>query len=295
MSTSSAVTYTSISSEARSWSIPNEDPYEEAARQALEQALPFPDYVPDPIELEDHVPVYIPKLVYPEYLAPSDDEIPIEDQPLPADALPIALSPGYISNSDPEEDEEDPTDEGDNNDNESFDDEDDAVKEDEEDEEHLSPTDSIVVASPAIDHAPSAKETKPFETDEFAATPPPPLAYRITSRMFVRPQTPIPFPSEEVVARLLALPTPPPSPLTVLSSPLPQILSPPMSSPLPPPFLPSPIRPPYTRAAMTQMRAAVPSTYHLLLPARTPPLLPIPLHAPSTCCKDDILEADMSL
>ncbi|GKE95734.1 hypothetical protein Tco_1580589, partial [Tanacetum coccineum] len=165
----------------------------------------------------------------------------------------------YISNSDPEEDEEDleedPTDEGDNNDNESFDD-DDAVREDEEDEEeeeHLSPTDSIVVASPAINHAPSAKETKPFETDESAATPPPPLAYRITSRMFVRPQTPIPFPSEEVVARLLALPTPPPSPLTPLSSPLPQILSPPMSSPLPPPFLPSPIRPPHTRIPRSTM------------------------------------------
>nr|GFC00475.1 hypothetical protein [Tanacetum cinerariifolium] len=30
------------------------------------------------------------------------------DQPLPADALPTALSPGYIVDSDPEEDEEDP-------------------------------------------------------------------------------------------------------------------------------------------------------------------------------------------
>ncbi|GJS41489.1 hypothetical protein Tco_0566532 [Tanacetum coccineum] len=35
--------------------------------------------------------------------------------------------------------------------------------------------------------------------------------------------TPIPFPFEEEVARLLALPTPPPSSLTPLSSPLPQI------------------------------------------------------------------------
>nr|GEX22547.1 reverse transcriptase domain-containing protein [Tanacetum cinerariifolium] len=33
---------------------------------------------------------------------------PIEDQPLPNDALPTALSPGYIADSDPEEDEEDP-------------------------------------------------------------------------------------------------------------------------------------------------------------------------------------------
>ncbi|GKD10215.1 hypothetical protein Tco_1189900 [Tanacetum coccineum] len=36
MSADSAVTYTSVHSEARSWSIPSEDPYEEAARQLLE-------------------------------------------------------------------------------------------------------------------------------------------------------------------------------------------------------------------------------------------------------------------
>ncbi|GJV09434.1 hypothetical protein Tco_1347090 [Tanacetum coccineum] len=33
MSADSAVTYTSVHSEARSWSIPSEDPYEEAAKQ----------------------------------------------------------------------------------------------------------------------------------------------------------------------------------------------------------------------------------------------------------------------
>ncbi|GKA82877.1 hypothetical protein Tco_0789625, partial [Tanacetum coccineum] len=108
-------TYTSISSEARSWSIPTEDPYEEAARQALEQASPPPSpaYVPDPMELEDHVPVYVPEHVYPEYLALPDDEIPMEDQPLPADTSPIALSPSYIADSDPEEDPADfPADRG---------------------------------------------------------------------------------------------------------------------------------------------------------------------------------------
>ncbi|GJV03834.1 putative reverse transcriptase domain-containing protein, partial [Tanacetum coccineum] len=99
---------TSISSEARSWSIPTEDPYEEAVRQALEQESPSPEYVPDPIELENHVPVYVPEPDYPEYLASSDDDIPVEYQPLPADASPVALSPGYIADSDLEEDEEDP-------------------------------------------------------------------------------------------------------------------------------------------------------------------------------------------
>ncbi|GJZ76069.1 hypothetical protein Tco_0640534 [Tanacetum coccineum] len=68
MSADSAVTYTSVHSEARSWSIPSEDPYEEAARQLLEQAPRSPEYVPDPMELEDHVPVYIPEPEHPEDL-----------------------------------------------------------------------------------------------------------------------------------------------------------------------------------------------------------------------------------
>ncbi|GJX59389.1 hypothetical protein Tco_0290779 [Tanacetum coccineum] len=46
-------------------------------------------------------------------------------------------------------------------------------------------------------------------------------------------------------------------------------------------------------AAMTQMRATAPSTYHPLLPSGTPPLLPIPLPAPSTSRRADIPEADM--
>ncbi|GJZ71342.1 putative reverse transcriptase domain-containing protein [Tanacetum coccineum] len=61
---------------------------------------------------------------------------------------------------------------------------------------------------------------------------------------------------------------------------------------LPPSFLPSLIRPPSTRAAMTHMRAAAPSTYHPLLSSGTPPLLPIPLPAPSTSRRVNIPEAD---
>ncbi|GKB67058.1 hypothetical protein Tco_0928470, partial [Tanacetum coccineum] len=42
----------------------------------------------------------------------SDEEIegPMKDKPLSADASPTALSPGYIDDSDPEEDKEDPAD-----------------------------------------------------------------------------------------------------------------------------------------------------------------------------------------
>ncbi|GKF43016.1 hypothetical protein Tco_0126358, partial [Tanacetum coccineum] len=57
-------------------------------------------------------------------------------------------------------------------------------------------------------------------------------------------------------------------------------------------FLPLLIRPPRTRAAMAQMRAAAPSTYHPLLPSKTPSLLPIPLPAPSTSRRADIPKAD---
>ncbi|GKD88382.1 hypothetical protein Tco_1363889, partial [Tanacetum coccineum] len=56
----------------RSWSIPSEDPYEEAARQLLEQAPRSPKYVP-----EDHVLVYIPEPEHPEDLVPAEDEAPI--------------------------------------------------------------------------------------------------------------------------------------------------------------------------------------------------------------------------
>ncbi|GKD27260.1 hypothetical protein Tco_1233474 [Tanacetum coccineum] len=79
------------------------------------------------------------------YHIASDEELeaPIEDQPLPANASPTTISPGYIANFDPEEDEEDPVDHpvdgGDNDDNESSDDDDDDDEdgEDEEEEEHL--------------------------------------------------------------------------------------------------------------------------------------------------------------
>ncbi|GKD71014.1 hypothetical protein Tco_1325104, partial [Tanacetum coccineum] len=71
------------------------------------------------------------------------------------------------------------------------------------------------------------------------------------------------------VDKLLAIPTPPSSPLTSLSSPLPRIPSPPfpVSSPLlisPPPLPISPSHPLGFRAAMIRLRAESPSTSHPL-------------------------------
>ncbi|GJX73174.1 hypothetical protein Tco_0311769 [Tanacetum coccineum] len=99
----------------------------------------------------------------------SDEELEasMEDQPLPTDASPTALSPGYIADSNPEEDEEDPeedpadylADGGDNDDNESSndDDDDDDIEKDEdeeEEEEHLAPADPFDV--PTDDPIPSS-------------------------------------------------------------------------------------------------------------------------------------------
>ncbi|GKB70900.1 hypothetical protein Tco_0932312 [Tanacetum coccineum] len=65
-----------------------------------------PAYVPDPMELDEHVPVYVPEPEHSEYHAPSDD-IQIEDQPYVNDASPAAESPGYIADSDSMEEDTD--------------------------------------------------------------------------------------------------------------------------------------------------------------------------------------------
>nr|GFA24689.1 hypothetical protein [Tanacetum cinerariifolium] len=167
-----------------------EDPYVEVALQAP----PSPDYVPGP----EH----------------ADDEIVAEDQPYAEDASPISQSPEYVPESDfeahpeddddedPEEDPVDyPADGGDDGD-----DEEESSEDDEEDE---------------MD-APSAEETEPFETDESAATPPPHPAYRMTARISIPALVPMPAWTDSEVVRLIAISSPPASPLSPWSSPPPQ-------------------------------------------------------------------------
>ncbi|GJT56897.1 hypothetical protein Tco_0991951 [Tanacetum coccineum] len=218
-SASSEVTYTSISShgDLLAWAM---DFFRLQEPESPEAAPASPDYVPG-LEEPEQAPLspdYIPGPEYLEYLAPSDEEVPIEDQPYAVADSPIALSPGYVADSDPEEDSEDgpvdyPADGGDSDDDDSSNDD----EEEEEEEEHLAPTDSVV--APIVDHVPSSEETEPFKTDKYAATPPSPPACRTTARISIRPETPMPFPSEEEVERLLSLPPPPPSPLISLSPP----------------------------------------------------------------------------
>nr|GFB97437.1 hypothetical protein [Tanacetum cinerariifolium] len=139
-------------------------------------------------------------------------------------------SPGYVPESDfemhpeddddedPEEDPVDyPADRGDDGDDEE------ESSEDEEDDEM---------------DAPSAEETEPFETDESAATPPPHPVYRTTARISIPAPVPMPAWTDSEVARLLAISSPPASPLSPWSSPPPQIPFPPLPSIL---SLPSPV------------------------------------------------------
>ncbi|GKG60132.1 hypothetical protein Tco_0609796, partial [Tanacetum coccineum] len=67
-----------------------------------EDAPTSPDCVPIPEEPEQAPlsPDYVLGPEYPEYLALSDKEVPVEDQPYVVVDLPIALSLGYVSDSD---------------------------------------------------------------------------------------------------------------------------------------------------------------------------------------------------
>ncbi|GJV61020.1 hypothetical protein Tco_1467120 [Tanacetum coccineum] len=289
----SGVTYTEIS-----------NTFEELSDIGLPRVVPSPDYIPGPEDPQSPpLPDYVPKPIYPEYMPQEDEVFPAEEQPLPAAASPTAQSPDYVLESDPEADPEEdddkdpeedpidyPVDGGDDGDDEegSLEDDDMDIKaDDEEEEEHPALADSVVVALPAMNQAPSAEETEPFETDESAATPPPHPAYRR-------------LPDSTLIS------TPPSSPLSPWSSPLLLIPSPPIpvSPPLPvsslvPVLCPlspaSPIRLLGYRAAMIWLRAEAASTSHSLpLPppiilSHTRPAAPSsgtpPLHLLSTAVK----------
>ncbi|GJS10500.1 putative reverse transcriptase domain-containing protein [Tanacetum coccineum] len=168
-------------------------------------------------------------------------------------------------------------------------DEDDEMDDEEAEEEHSAPAYPVVVALPAT--APSAEETEPFETDESAATPPPHPAYRMTARISIPEPLPVPAWSDSEVARLLAISSPPASPLSPWSSSPPQI---PLPVSPPPPVLtappPSPIRSLGYRAATIRMRAEAAATSDspplpppfILSPTRPDAPPPLPTSAPTS-------------
>nr|GEV90176.1 reverse transcriptase domain-containing protein [Tanacetum cinerariifolium] len=244
-------------------------------------APPSPDYIP---ELEaPPLPDYISGPEYPEYLPPADDVLPAEEQPLPAAILPTAESPGYIADSEPEmdpeeedgddeESEEDsidyPTSRGDDDANDDGDElsDDDANDEDEEEssdreeeeEEHLAPTVSAPALHSSILAFEESDETEPFEEGETAATPPP-FGYHVAARISVQPHILMPFRLELEVERLLAIPTPPLSPVSPTLYPLPPVLMPlPIFTPLPTSSFPLPLSIPSTSGSESIPEADIP-------------------------------------
>ncbi|GJT27217.1 hypothetical protein Tco_0907492, partial [Tanacetum coccineum] len=240
-----------------------------------------------------------------------------KDQPLPPVDSPTALSPGYVADSDPKEDSEEEhadylADGGDDDDDDDeTDDEDEEPFEEEEEEEPLDPADLSNVL--AIDPVPSAEDTEALEADEPIPTPPLPPAYHTTARISIRPEAPILLPPEEEVERLLALPTPPPSPLISLSPPtaeerLARCLAAPTLPLSPLPRLPHPYgspnhvrAPPCFRASMGRLRASsplpppVPAALPLTSPLPSSPLPPLPdsLFIPPVDRMEDIPKAEL--
>nr|GEZ32657.1 putative reverse transcriptase domain-containing protein [Tanacetum cinerariifolium] len=210
-------------------------------------ALPSPDYIPGPKEpqtppapqdkdehklmfIQPHDLDFIPEPIYPEYIPLEDEHIlPAEERPLPPVVSPTVESPGYVDESnleeDPKEYEEDetedgpvsyPMDGGDDGDNDDIDssgyDADNEDEDEDEEEEYLALADSATVI-------PIDELASPPEGTESIIPPPFTDTATIRARITIRPKTSISLPPEAEVERLLAMPTSPPSPLTLLSPP----------------------------------------------------------------------------
>ncbi|GKE02989.1 hypothetical protein Tco_1390972, partial [Tanacetum coccineum] len=227
---------------------------------------------------------------------------------------PTAESLGYVVESDPEEDPEEyeddetedglvdyPMDGGEDGDDDDGDSSGDDAKDEEEDEEDEEEVDehlalaNFAVVVPTVELVSPPKGTEPV-------TPPPSTDITTTrARIIVRLQASISLPLEAEVERLLAMPTPPLSPLISLSPPsaeerLARCTTP--SAYSSPPLVPSPLLPSSgcltqiqtlriasTQAFVDSVTAALPS---LPLPP-LPPSLYIPPHVDR---RDDIPKSE---
>ncbi|GJV51610.1 hypothetical protein Tco_1447351 [Tanacetum coccineum] len=289
-------------------------------------APPSPDYIPGPEEpqtppvpqdederepmfIQPHDPDYVPEPIYPEYIPLEDEHVfPVEEQPLPPVDSPTAESPGYVTESDPEEDpeeyEDDETedgpvdypmdggDDGDDDDGDSSGDDADDEDEDEEEEEHLAPADSAVIL-------PTVEPVSPPEGTEPVIPPPSTDIATIEAGITVRLQASISLPPEAEVERLLAMPTPSPSPPISLSPPsvgerLARCTAP--SAHSSPPHVTSPLLP--SSGCLTQIQTLRIASTQALIDAVTaalpsPPLPPSLYIPPPVDCRDDVPESEL--
>ncbi|GJZ44721.1 hypothetical protein Tco_0592317 [Tanacetum coccineum] len=289
-SASSAVTYTSVyidSEPGRVFWGADEELSDGGPEEPQTPPVPQDEDEREPMIIQPHDPDYMPEPIYPVYIPLEDEHVfSVEEQPLPHVDSPTAESPGYVVESDPEENPEkyeddetedgpvdypmDGEEDGDDDDGDSFgddaddDDEDEEDEEEEEVEEHFTPTDSAVVV-PTV------------ETASISLLP------------------------EAEVERLLAMPTPPSSPLISLSPPsagerLARCTAPSAHSsppPIPSPFLPSSGCPTQTQTLRIASTQALIDAVTAALPS--PPLPPLPpsLYIPPPVDRrDDIPESE---
>ncbi|GKC18100.1 hypothetical protein Tco_1014882 [Tanacetum coccineum] len=269
-SASSAVIYTSVYTDSEPgrvfW----------GADEEISNGVPQDEDEREPMFIQPHDPDYVPEPIYPEYIPLEDEhEFPAEEQPLPPVVSSTAESLGYVVESgleeDPEEYEDDETEDGpvdypmdggeDGDDDDGYssgDDADDDDEDEEEEEEHLAPADSAVVV----------------------------------------PTASISLPPEAEVERLLAMPTPPPSPLISLSPPsargrLARCMAPSAHSsplPVPSPLLPSSGYPTQIQSLKIASTQAFVDVVTAALPS--PPLPPSLYIPPPVDRRDDIPESE---
>ncbi|GJT76414.1 reverse transcriptase domain-containing protein [Tanacetum coccineum] len=303
-SVTSAVTYTSVYTDSEPgrafWGTDDEEVSEGGIPRVIvlgydglplqPVASPSPGYIPGPEnpqtlpvpqDEDEREPMFV-QAHDPDY---DDHEFSAEEQPLPPVDSPTAESPGYITESDPEEDPE--------------------GYEDDETEDgmirpkgmmmrtgrsrggrgsHLAPADSTTVI-PADEPVFPPEGTEPI-------IPPPSTDITIGARITIRPQTSISLPPEAEVERLLAMTTPSPSPPISLSPPsagerLARCTAPPAH---PPPLPPS-------SGCLTQIQTLRIASTQALIDAVTaalpPPPLPPSLSIPSPVDRrDDIPESE---
>nr|GEW07641.1 hypothetical protein [Tanacetum cinerariifolium] len=264
---SSAVTYTFVYTDSEPGRLvaPPSPDYILGLEEPQTPPVPQDEDEREPMFIQPHDPNHVPEPMYPEYIPLEDEHVlSAEEQPLPPVISPTTESPRYVAKLDPEEDLEEyedgsiyyPMDGGDDGDGDDGDSSGDNTDDEDEDEED---EEHLASADSAV----------------------------VAS---------ISLPPEAEVERLLAMPTPPPSPLTSLSPPsagerVARYTAPYAHSsppPVPSPLLlssgcPSQIqtlRIASTQALIDAVTAALPS----------PPLTPSLYIPPPIDCRDDVSE-----
>ncbi|GJT68191.1 putative reverse transcriptase domain-containing protein [Tanacetum coccineum] len=233
-SASSVITYTFVYTDSEPGRVfwgADEEISDGGIPRVITPLVPHDEDEREPMFIQAHDPDYVPEPIYLEYIPLEDEHVfPVKEQPLPPVDSPTAESPGYVVESDPEEDLEEceddeiedgpvdyPMDEGDDGDDDDGDssrvdaDDKDEDEEDEE-EEHLALADSVVVI-------PIVELVSPPEGTDFVIPRPSTDISTTGARITVRIQASISLPPKAEVERLLAMPTPSPSPPISLSPP----------------------------------------------------------------------------